>query len=51
MSSGCSHEYQILGLYRGWDDKTRCMTFTPLGETLTEQDLRVSKAGKNWAFN
>ncbi|CAL1539318.1 unnamed protein product [Lymnaea stagnalis] len=40
LVKGCSHEYQILSLYRGWDNKTRCMTFSPLGETLTEQDLR-----------
>ncbi|KAK6961215.1 flocculation protein FLO11 [Biomphalaria glabrata] len=40
LVKGCSHEYHILGLYRGWDNTTRCMTFATLGETLTEQDLR-----------
>ncbi|KAH9489555.1 hypothetical protein Btru_038422 [Bulinus truncatus] len=40
LVKGCSHEYHILGLYRGWDNSTRCMTFAALGETLTEQDLR-----------
>ncbi|XP_012934856.1 uncharacterized protein LOC101852903 [Aplysia californica] len=40
LVKGCSHEFYILGLYRGWNDVTRLMTFIPLGVTMSEQDMR-----------
>lgn len=41
FSSGSAHEFQLMGVFKGWDNIKRQVTFLNMGLTLTEEDMKV----------